>query len=354
MRYNEKLIEKSPLLKIIIEKIERDYSNDIATFTCYGSFVTGGYSPLSDIDFFFIPKSERGFGLSKQFIINSIGYDLWPITWSRAKKIANLEDPLQSLFTDGKVLYYSSNKDLADYNEIINSIRVNLIDDTIVTRQINTLLRDIQSKYQIMLGNTNHTMGVAYEIVEKLLRVIALRNNTYLSKGIKHIETEFAGMQSVPSNFLSTFYQLIEFKSKSETDRLLGLLIKSVADISKIPFKKVTQTQANAPIASDLIGFYEEFKSMYNKIVTSCQAKNYPQTVYAAVMIDKTTDEILSPFVTDKGLPRLAEYLHNKDFVQIQKRAAKHEAFVLELLRKNNIVVNEYITVEEFRKSFLG
>ena len=55
MRRNSHLIGRSDLLATIVEKIEREYSQDIALLICYGSFVTGDYGATSDIDFFLSP-----------------------------------------------------------------------------------------------------------------------------------------------------------------------------------------------------------------------------------------------------------------------------------------------------------
>jgi predicted nucleotidyltransferase len=63
MRKNRHLINKSDVLAIIVEKIEASYSEDISLLICYGSYVTGDYAGMSDIDFFFVPKTNRGYKL---------------------------------------------------------------------------------------------------------------------------------------------------------------------------------------------------------------------------------------------------------------------------------------------------
>ena len=109
MRRNSHLIGRSDLLATIVEKIEREYSQDIALLICYGSFVTGDYGATSDIDFFFVPRTKRGYELGNQFILNTIGYDLWPVSWDRLKNISNALPIFRpALQHDGEVIWQES------------------------------------------------------------------------------------------------------------------------------------------------------------------------------------------------------------------------------------------------------
>ena len=58
-------------------KIKVKYSDDIAVVVCYGSYITGSAYQKSDLDFFFIPKTNKGYEMNMQFIIDDIGYDFW-------------------------------------------------------------------------------------------------------------------------------------------------------------------------------------------------------------------------------------------------------------------------------------
>ena len=70
--------DKQKIIEALINKIERKYKNDIAVVVCYGSYITDTAYEKSDLDFFFIPKSKKGYEMNTQFIIDDIGYDFWP------------------------------------------------------------------------------------------------------------------------------------------------------------------------------------------------------------------------------------------------------------------------------------
>lgn len=52
----------------IEEKVKREYAEDISLVLLYGSFINGTANPKSDIDCYFIPRTERGYELAKTFI----------------------------------------------------------------------------------------------------------------------------------------------------------------------------------------------------------------------------------------------------------------------------------------------
>jgi predicted nucleotidyltransferase len=84
---------------------ERDFPEDVAVVALYGSYVTGTGGPRSDIDCFFIPRTERGRGFARTFIIDGIGYDIFPMSWERVEGLADLREPLVPLLGDSVVLF---------------------------------------------------------------------------------------------------------------------------------------------------------------------------------------------------------------------------------------------------------
>jgi hypothetical protein len=244
MRLNKELIKKSSILETIIQKIEKDFSQDISVLVCYGSFVKGTQHKYSDIDFFFIPKTKKGYNLSFQFIINEIGYDLWPISWNRAEEIVMLKDPLQSLFQEGVILYFDTEEDRARYKDLVSKARTNL-------------------------------------------------------------------------------EEVIPSKSKQ-----------------------------NSPQA-DLIGFYEELKSIYNKIKIACETENYELACSSAKMVDQETADTLTHFAKEFAFPLLLVSVKTKEFEHILVDVQRHEKLLLKLLKERKVPLNIFKTKKEFQVAFL-
>ena len=92
------------MVSIFIEKIKTDYPDDVAIMSVYGSYVHNATHEQSDIDFYFIPKSEKGFSLATTFIVDGIGFDFWALSWERAEKLANRNCGFVSLIADAEVV----------------------------------------------------------------------------------------------------------------------------------------------------------------------------------------------------------------------------------------------------------
>lgn len=107
----------------MLTKIENNYKNDISIVVCYGSYISGIPHENSDLDFFFIPKTQKGYEMNLQFIIDNIGYDFWPISWERAEKIADFEESITSIIADGVVIYYCDYSDLKKFNLLKQRIK---------------------------------------------------------------------------------------------------------------------------------------------------------------------------------------------------------------------------------------
>ena len=96
--------DKQKIIKALINKIKSKYKNDIAIVVCYGSYITDSAYQKSDLDFFFIPKTNKGYEMNMQFIIDDIGYDFWSLSWDRAEQIANFKETIISIIAEGVVV----------------------------------------------------------------------------------------------------------------------------------------------------------------------------------------------------------------------------------------------------------
>jgi predicted nucleotidyltransferase len=186
MQRNHELIERSDLLAIILEKIETSYAEDVSLLVCYGSYVTGEYAGMSDIDFFFVPGTNRGYALEHQFILNGIGYDLWPVSWERLKGLSTLEQQPASMLMDGEVLYAASEDDLRRLEQLKINLTENLKNDAVVRKMS---AKYIEKAKAVLFDLQNHA-GEAFFVdaiqsVESLLVAIAILNGTYVKKGLK-------------------------------------------------------------------------------------------------------------------------------------------------------------------------
>jgi predicted nucleotidyltransferase len=350
MQKNSYLINRSDLLAIIVEKIETTYSEDISLLICYGSYVTGEYGGMSDIDFFFVPKTKRGYELGYQFILNDIGYDLWPVSWERLNKLSNLEDQPASILMDGEVLFASSEDDLRKLEELKNNFKQNLTNEVVVRRMSTKYVEKAKAIYFGLQDRESNMFIIdAINIAETLLIAIAILNGTYMKKGLKRLEKELDRCFLVPAGFLENYRKLIRTKDKAEVHRIVTELI---VETDKIWKSKFDPDKENVD-PSELAGFYEEFKSTYNKLLLACEQKSYENAYYAGFMIDRDTQVFLTSYRGPGIFPNIINEILRNDFVNIRASCLEHERQLIKLLEENGIGINAYKDSQEFRQHFI-
>jgi hypothetical protein len=350
MRGNSHLIHRSDLLGTIVEKIECSYAADISLLICYGSYITGGYKAMSDIDFFFVPKTKKGYELGNQFILNNIGYDLWPVSWERLINISNLEEPLASILMDGEVLFASSEDELKKLDDLKNNLRQNLNHEPIAMKIARRYIDKAKAiSFDMQNHESNRIFVDAVNIAETLLFAIAIMNGTYTRKGVKRIEDELHRFSIIPVRYLETFRKMIRTENKAEIHHTVNKLIAETEELWKTRFDHDPKNVD----PSELRGFYEEFKSTYNKLLLACDEKNYENAYYAGFMIDRETQSFLNNYTTPGTFPTMISAVIRCDFEVIRVNCMEHERQLIDLLNNNCIEINAHRDIDAFRRYFL-
>lgn len=350
MKANNDLIAQSDLLAIIVEKITAHFRDDVSLLICYGSFVTGEYGGMSDIDFFFVPKTERGFELGQQFILNNIGYDLWAVSWDRLNSIANLEDQPASILLDGVTVFSSSEDDERRLEDLKAKILHNLKDETVIRKMSLKYLDKAKAIYFDLQDQARDLVFInAIQIAETLLVGISMMNGTYPKKGVKRIETELEGLQLIPEGFLENYHRLIHAIDQAEIQPVVKQLIAETDRLWKSKFEN-TNTHHGT---EELAGFYEEFKSTYNKLLLACDEENYESAYYAGFMIDRETQTFLTGFTGPGIFPNITDSVLKKNFKVIRAACLDHERRLLNLLDERGVKINHYQNTQAFRTRFL-
>jgi hypothetical protein len=184
----------------------------------------------------------------------------------------------------------------------------------------------------------------AINIVETLLVAVAILNGAYIKKGIKRIENEVARLSMVPAGLLENFRKLTRTNDKAKIQLILNELI---VETDKIWISKFDPDKNNVD-SSELAGFYEEFKSTYNKLLLACDEKNYENAYYAGFMIDRETQSFLSSYTGPAVFPIILNKVLMNEFETVRASCLEHERQLIKLLNQNGIEINTFMTINEF------
>lgn len=342
-------IANNQIIQTILKKIESNFKNDISIFACYGSFVTETMNSLSDIDFYVIPKTNRGYEITESFIINDIGYDLWAVTWERIDEISNLTTPITSILMDTEVIYHSSEEDLLKFENSQRSVK-NILNDRDKNHKLcMKKLEKLQSDFLELefIEKEDELYSRAIRFLEDYLLVLSMTNRQYIRKGLHNLKIEIIDYEIIPEHFQ---YRIEKILNSNDSlvikNTVRGLLydIKGILDSGSIFDQRFN--------SNDLKGFYEEFKSIYNKLLNSCETKTLLKAIYSSRIIDSETGSLIKDPTILSSFPNMLRIARTKDFRKMKKSCMIHEERLLELYRKHGIPIKEYESIEKFRKDF--
>lgn len=337
---------RDKILGAIIEKIKRNYVNDIAILAIYGSYVRGDTYKKSDIDFYFIPKTIKGENLKTGFILDDIGYDLWPMSWERLESLAEYRG-MVSLIADAKVVFYDCDTDLKKFTDLQKKVKSpSDVDFNGEASKIIGVCKqyffDIISSSDLSLRKT-----IAVRIIEELVFAIALINRTYTRLGWGKSIDEVSKMTLVPQQFAELCEMVICSETGAAIEDHIRLLINRTEEI-------LVQNQSPCDFQREFSMFYEEAKSLYNKLCNACDTEDRVTASMAGASLQR---EILSILGMEEykraGFPDIVFAFHRDRLPDYKETVLRHEQCLVELLHRNRVKINIYRTFYEFKKDFI-
>lgn len=341
-------MERMKAAELLIEKIEKDYKDDIACVVIMGSTIYNDTHDKSDLDLYFIPKTERGYQLQDVFIIDGVGYDFWAVSWEFIEKLSNHELRITSILTEGKVLYYGDEEDQRKFQKLKERALNENDRDTFFNR-VEIQLKESQNLLFILNEeNSLHKVRqYAIEMIGAVTYGIALLNRTTIKRGRGKLKNEILQMAIVPKKFERDYDTVFISNEVSSIKRASKSLVKQLINSLQEERKK---TGSSIDFNDAFGGYYEELINFYNKLERACQT-NDP---YAALIVaTEITKEIENGFkgtdVSPGELPDLIEPYNPQDLKGLASAGKKHQKALLEILDRKKVPVKSYENFEELR-----
>lgn len=334
------------IINIIAETIHKTYKNDIAIFAVYGSYVRGDAHEKSDIDFYFIPKTNKGYELHTSFVLDGVGYDLWPLSWERLESFAEYKG-MVSLIADAKVIYYGSDEDLSKFIALQDKAKHPT--DVDFDGEARKILEICKQDFFDMTStlDLSRQIETAVKIIENLVFAVTLINKTYTHSGWGKSIIEISNMRCIPDRFMELCSAVICSENNAVIRDNIQLLIKNTAAL-------LTENQHTCNIQNDFVYFYEEAKSLYNKLYNACDINDSVTALMAGVSIQRDIISMLSLKEYQRiGFPDITATFHCGGLYDYKDTVRQHEQCLIEFLHKHNMKINIYNTVDDFRKSFI-
>lgn len=338
-------------IDILIEKIERDYKEDIACVVIMGSNIYNDTHSRSDLDMYFITNTERGNNLGQTFIIDGIGFDFWPITWKRMEGIANHNERITSILTEGQVVYHSSETDL----EKFNALKRKALDVSDKKKFISKSKKQLVEMYEagFKLTQTNSIKEVRQEAVNIIYAstyAIALLNQETVKRGRGKLKSEIMTMKLIPKDFERLYDTVFVSKDLSQIKKNYQVLIQNT---EALIYKVEKETLELAPVVDPLTHLYEEMINCYNKIYRACDINDTVTPLFAAVEL---MNELEAAFEGTKGssdgLNDLISFYDPEDLHAFRLEAEKHQLALEALLESYGVPIQRFSDFDELDNYF--
>lgn len=345
---NDKVVEW------ITNKVKTEYADDISLVLLYGSYINGTANSKSDVDCYYIPKTVRGYNLGIGFIIDGVGYDLFPISWERVARIADLQECLLPLVGDVWVIYCGDSCDLERFREIQSKLHSNLANDEYVKGIARKRCEDASRMCEQikMSGSLPEVRKIAGHVIMTLADAVAIYNHDYFHFGLKKqyedLESNFLG---IPKNIVTGYKQVVTALNQNEVKARTIDLLKNVCNYMQIAVESQGDIiSKEATVAKDinaswLAGLYEEISSTFNKIYVCCKSGNYILAFLSAVCLQRELDD-----AKEAGSPSydLLSYFDYRELSKLAERTRMIETDFIELITNNGGNIKSYANYEQF------
>jgi predicted nucleotidyltransferase len=337
------------VLDILLSYIENRYKKDISLVCCYGSYVNGTANEKSDVDFYFIPKTERAYEAAMTFIVDGVGYDFWPISWERLERIARFEDTFVSLLEGAKIVYCSDEEDKEKFNSLLKQVTMITEaprNDHMLSMAQSHLNKAKAHYFDLLLVKDKKQINLkSGAILLEVSDALCLMNNRFFKFGTKKHLVELASLAYQSDNFQEDYKNIIQSRNSPEViDRCQHIITHA-----QVLLDDLRKKLKKAAGAETLTGLYEEICSNWNKLYSACDNMDAGLAFITGVYLQNTLDEALSSCGME-NIDFLSEY-SSADLSRYKKAAEKAEGEFLSCLALHNIPVNTYKTAEEFRIS---
>ena len=341
--------ESKRLMEWAINKIKTEYPDDVALLVAVENASVNGDGHGEAFDYF-VPATERGNELSQTFIIGGVGNDLYPRSWERTERTANLDDLATLCLGDARILYARSPEDEERFEEIRQKLFDNLADPVFTYKKALENLDVAMDLYRTMMFEERlwKVRCLAGYIHYYLKISVACLNGTYWREWHDGVLPALARWKELPERFAEYYQAILSASTTGELKSLAHLLIASARQFIA-RYKPENAGPENPPDHTWLADWYQELRTTWNRIYHYCEINNCDAAFVDACSLQNELSIIAEEFGLEE-MDLLGCYdAGHLDW--LSSRALELENIILAAIESNGIPIRRYETLEEFMAS---
>ena len=329
---------RDQLVGWIEETVRNHYAGKVALVCLYGSHINGTANEHSDVDCYFVPKTEEGMALARTFLLEGVGYDLFPMSWQRLEAIARLEQSHQPLVGDVQVLYADSPEDLEKLEAVRRQLRDNLADPVFRGREARERFVRACSRLPLADDDLKTARLKAGGLLMDVAEVFAFGQGEYYHYGLKRQFPDLLALSDLPEGLEKDYLAVLKAKTSAE----IAAACRSLLERCPWPVMQNQQpvVWGDRPAAAQLAGLYEEISSTFLKIYRCAEIGNPVLAFLSAVCLQWEL-----PWVD-----LLTSYRY-EDLTPMAENARAVETQLRRELESAGVSLKEYKTFAEFEQA---
>jgi hypothetical protein len=337
------------LIEWAVNKIKTEYKEDVSLLIGHRHWKIGPDG--NEVAFnFFIPETQRGYTLAKTFIIDEIGYDLFPMSWERVEGLSNLNESITTCLGDGVILYARSEEDKQRFINLQQQLQENLNNPDFMYKKGLEKISVAMDLYKNMIFEEalSQLRKASGYIAGYLSQAVAGINGTYFSRGPENQIEVLKEMKHIPEKLPELYQRIVEAKTAQEIKELCYEIITVTRDFFMERMPKA-DSKCREYNFEDLAAWYEEGRYTFRRIYHYCDEKDVFNSFAWGYNFQQEFDSIQGEFGL-KTMDLMGEF-DPDNLEAFSRRAEEIEKYISSVIRSNGIAIREYSNFEEFLKA---
>jgi predicted nucleotidyltransferase len=353
--------------KAMTDDAKQKLGDEIALIVYTGSRIKGTHSPNSDLDLYYVPRTQRGAHCT--LLYGQFPIDLFAIPWSRLERWAEYEEPLTSMIVDSQVVYAGSSEEQARFE----GLKARVIElqqpqhRSAMIHKAVEIFKGVGYHYFLLDADCTQTdlfsfKREAWKIVEIVLHALAVMNQTFYRADCGKNLAEVLALPRKPDQIEEILASIVESADYETVKAQIRTLLLESQDLLDAQLREVSEI---TPLADAFRAYYPEIREQLNKIETACDLRNSQRALSAVVQIQNEVAAVLSQTVDGRSssglqpyvaysaayeaadLPNLIEFIALRDFDGLRTAVAEFDRKIQALLAHNNVSLNRITSEDE-------
>jgi len=327
-----------------ISKIEANFNDDVCLLIGHNALNLETDMSVRSFSYY-IPATNKANGLARTFIINSRGYDLFPMSWERIELMADVKDYNTTCLAKGEILWARSEEDRQRFISLQERLQANLKNPAHMLERAKSWFNTVKEIYQDTLFEEKlyKVRENAGHICDLLAIAVAFTNGSYFPHGQTSQLQMLSDMKKLPKDFLKLYRGIMMEEAPDTQKRLCHEIIKNT-NIFLDSF--IIKEKPSEPDFSELAVWYQELCYTWQRVYHWCDAADPINAYLWCCMLQSEVEEWGLMFGID-DVDILSAFKEN-DLAGFRKRAEGVELTFRQAIERSGVILDEYATMEDF------